>query len=256
MGKEYVYQHSDDGLDLWSKLFTSRIGDGSGSPYQCYEDLLELLVELNRGKDMIDIGAGHGAAIAIAKGRVGKLIALEPDKQRYVASFGAYHEPPYCEVINQTSRDFIADNPGRKFQFVLLAMVLQHVATDNCSAIFEDISELLDEDGLALISTTHSPDDIEKFYTSTTHDNGPISREEYDDYARGLLPQTRGLPIRRFSRSDLLNEAHQHFDVLYWAPFMYFRPALLGRFAAMYNTSTEALRDCANCQLMILRKPG
>jgi ubiquinone/menaquinone biosynthesis C-methylase UbiE len=239
------------------RYFTSRIGDGRGNHERDYLDILDLLIELKRGGSFLDIGCGWGRMIVRAAGKMNEIVGLEPDPAlcQEARQIVAEREVPSCHIVGQTSFEYMADNPGKVFDLVLLSMVLQHVSTDMCRRLIEDTARLVKTDGLVVLATSHASEATKGFtYEEALAGERHLSPEVYDRYAENTDEQEKGLPMRRLSREELLALVSPHFDVLLWRPFSYIRPEKCSAFARSLDVSPEEIRDVALLQVVVLRK--
>lgn len=252
--QDYRYNETDDGLALWGRNFTSRIGDGDGDHEQAYLDTLDLVFELKRGGSLIEIGSGFGRIVGMAVPKMSFVVGLEPDYDRYRYCHDSYHDPPRCQILRSMSGDYIRVHPDARFDVVVISMVLQHVATDVCRQLLADAHTLVKSDGVVVIATTHGPASAIRYTTSGAGpDDAPLSREAFDAYAKAIADQDRGIPVRRFTRDELIDLVSSDFEVLHWEQFSYIRPDKLGYFAARLGVSAGELTDVGDSQFLILR---
>lgn len=188
----------------------------------------------------------------MAIARMAEVVALEPDVARCKFVHDAFHSPPEVTILNSMSKDYIEANPGKKFDLINLSMVIQHVPTTVCTELMKDISMLLSNEGVAVISTTHGVERTRGFRLSKAPDR--ISRADYNKYAESIEEQTSGLPVRRFSRQDLEQEVAPFFEIIQWTQYCYYRPEKVGWFCANLQAEPEDLVDVANSQFVIVRK--
>ncbi len=249
----YRYNETDDDLALWGRNFTSRIGEGDHE--QAYLDALNLIFELRRGGSLIEIGAGFGRIVAMAAPKMATVLGLEPDFERFRYCHETHHDPPGCTILQRMSHDYIRENPGAAFDVVVVSMVLQHLATDVCESLIADAHELVTADGIVVIATTHGPDSTKGFSTSGAGPGeAPLSREAFDEYAKAVGRQNRGIPVRRFSRRELVDLVSERFDILHWEQFSYIRPEKLEFFSERFGVPAADLVDVADSQYLVLRR--
>ena len=150
----YIYNASDEEISDYLRLFTSRIGDGTGDPEEEYLSLLKVIVACKPNARYLDIGSGWGRIIDIVHPSAALLVGLEPDPERFEQCFKTYHDGGRTRIFNTSSLEFRTAYPQERFEVITLSMVLQHVATSVCDQILLDVHELLAPDGLAIIATT------------------------------------------------------------------------------------------------------
>jgi SAM-dependent methyltransferase len=247
----YKYNASDDPLVEFNKCFTSRIGDGNGDPEEALLDTIRLLARATKKPKMLDIGCGLGRIVDLVGKRPASIVAIEADYDRYMDSFNSFRNRDDVEVLNTTSLQYKLDNPGVRFDLITLSMVIQHVSTSICDEILEDIHDLLDAGGLALVSTTLL--DEEKF----TFQNDSNIRDvvAFDAYASSSDDQAYGIPVRQFSRESFLNCLQRaNLRVIQWGQFSYYRPEKLAWFANHFRSPVKALRDLGSSQFAVVER--
>lgn len=252
---KYSYNAKDKDLGRFAENFVSRLGDSSGHHEQDYFDMVRLLLSVKRHGSFLDIGAGIGRITSIAKDIVVETVALEPDEERWLQCYKACHEEPRCQVLRQLSSGYLKDNPGKKFDVIVIGMVIQHISTKDCQALLEDAASLLKPDGVAIIYTTHTADEASGFsYSAATLDEVYISEQEFNRYAEDSANQTKGIPVRRFSKAELLTCLDPYFDVINWRQTSYYREDRLGFFTHRLQVSPEILKDVGNSQFVVVQK--
>lgn len=252
---DYTYKFDDGALKGFNSQFETRVGDNSSHHSSSYLQLLHLLLCLNRDGSVLDIGAGTGRATAIAKEISREVVALEPDKHRWSHCHRDHHNDPSCRVLHQTSGDFRQDHPQKQFDLVIVGMVLQHLATDVCKALLEDVLMLLPRGGIALIYTSHALEETKGFSFSEDHERYYISEEEFNNYANAKpAEQQMGLPVHRFSKQDLIESLPSQLDAIFWQQTAYYRKNRLQSFAKKYQVEPEKLKDTGHQQLLVAQK--
>lgn len=251
---EYQYNADDKLMHKWALNFTNRMGDGTGDHEIAYLDMLNLLIELKRDGAMMDIGGGLGRVTEMATGKISEIVVLEPDLKRFEYCHRAFHDPPTIQVLNQLSSTYIRKNPEKKFDLVVLGMVIQHISTTACNDIIKDVARLLKADGVAIISTTLVPECAQGFsYSNTPHD-AYVPREEFDRYAECSRIQDKGIPVRRFTEAELRSAVESDFDILQWTQFSYYRREKIAWFAKIFKTRVRDLQDVGNSQFVVVRR--
>lgn len=248
---EYVYQDKEATMPTLSAMLTSRMGDETGDHEQAYLDALQLLMAARSEGSMIDIGCGRGRICEAAVGTVREIVALEPDPGR--CNWSRELLAPHTEVSvhNQTSQEYIADNPGKQFDLVVLGMVLQHISTDHCRRLMDDIVTLTRPGGIAVVSTTHALDRAACFTYQHVED-ARISEAEFNAYADDPQAHDKGLPVHRFSRGELAALIPDSLRIVQWNQYSYFRPEFLDRFARVHQVEPAELTNHGNSQYLVL----
>ncbi len=249
----YKYNASDEEISDYLRVFTSRIGDGTGDPEEEYLSLLKVIVACKANARYLDIGSGWGRIIDIVHPSAAVLVGLEPDPERFEHCFKTYHDGARTRIFNTSSLEFRTAYPQERFDVITLSMVLQHVATSVCDQILLDVRELLAPDGLAIIATTQQ--ERERFIFQ--FDKTIQTVEAFDRYALASLDQPFGLPVRYFSKISFQQALERAgLQVVHWGQFSYIRPERLEGFAALSNTTPDAIRDVGDSQYAVVKRPG
>ncbi|MEM9705499.1 MAG: class I SAM-dependent methyltransferase [Pseudomonadota bacterium] len=252
---DYVYNSSDASLKTFRALFTSRIGDRSGSHDQDFIEILELVLALKAGGSVIDVGAGHGRMTPLCLEHMETVVALEPDAARCAALKNAFHDPPKCTVSPEFVSAFAQDKSSASFDVALLSMVLQHVPTDAYPDIVGSISTVLKPGGVLIAATTHAVAETKGFtFEKASPEKQFVEEAEFNAYAHNPEGQTKGIPVRRFDQDAFLEVFSTHFKVALWRQYSYYKLSSLRFFCQLYNVPERVLRDVGNCQYAVLVK--
>jgi protein-L-isoaspartate O-methyltransferase len=247
----YRYNAGDDQMVAWNRNFTSRIGDGSGDPEEEYLATLRFVAACKPRSELLDIGCGLGRVVDVMRHDVASIVGLEPDADRFGTCHASFHDGGRIQIHHCTSADYRAAHPGRRFDIVVVSMVIQHVPTRTCDLILADVPELLADDGIGVIATTQQ--DAERFTFQS--DQTPRSREAFDRYASDSSDQTHGIPVRQFSKASFLAALDRAgLDMVRWGQFSYLRPEKLGWFAKWMGSTTDAIKDVATSQYAVVRR--
>jgi cyclopropane fatty-acyl-phospholipid synthase-like methyltransferase len=250
----YVYTFDDLALERLSGLFESRIGESDGDSEQDFWDMLKLLLYLKSNGVLLDIGAGVGRVTAVAKGIVRETIALEPDRSRWRMCHQYCHQYPQCEVLCQTTTEYHNEHARKKFDLIIVSMVLQHLATNDCDKLLEEVAALLKPDGITLICTTHTLEEAKGFSFSGETEKY-VSEQVFNDYAHSpAANKTKGIPVRRFSKSELLDQVARHLDQIYWRQCAYLNENGIKFYAPMLKVDPQKLRNVGRSQFVVARK--
>lgn len=254
---DYVYNDNDSGMPTLSTKFSSRIGDGSGHHEEAFHDMIKLLAHAVSDGAMADVGCGMGRTTQTAAPIMNEVVALEPDHARWNYTRELVLDYDNVAVLKQTTQSFIAENPEKKFDLVVLGMVIQHLPTYLCTSVLDDIATLTRSGGIAIVSTTHALEKARCFtyqHVNQGRLSASISEEEFNRYAEDTAAQDKGLPVRRFSRSELESAVPKIFDIVHWGQYSYFRPEHLEHFAWLHSVEQEELADMGNSQFLVLKK--
>jgi SAM-dependent methyltransferase len=252
---DYVYNFADQAIKGFNTHFETRVGDNTAHHSSCYFDLLTLLLRIYQQGSVLDIGAGVGRATRIARQISREVVALEPDHARWSLCHEENHVHPGCLVFNQTSREYHYANPARTFDLVIVGAVLQHLATDVCVELLDDVVSLLKPGGVVLIYTSHTLDSTKGFSFSGDSKRFYVSEEEFNEYAKSIpSSQNLGIPVRRFSRSELSELLPDQLDTIFWQQVAYYREDSLQMFADRYQIEPDKLKDTGHQQIFIAQK--
>jgi 2-polyprenyl-3-methyl-5-hydroxy-6-metoxy-1,4-benzoquinol methylase len=250
---EYIYTFDDKALDKLDALFESRIDDNTGDAEKDFWDMAKLLLCIKSKGAVLDIGAGIGRLTSIAKGIVREIVALEPDESRWILCHREHHQPPQCEVLCQTTTEYRRENPAKKFDLIVISMVLQHLATTDCEKLLEEAATLLHPDGLVLIFTTHSLEETKGFSLSGQADKY-VSEQAFNDYANSASSdKTKGIPVRRFSKDELMGAVSRHLNPIYWRQCSYYNEHGVNFFAPILQVEPKKLENVGRSQFVVAR---
>ena len=251
---EYVYTFDDKSLDKLSHLFESRIDDNTGHAEKDFWDMAKLLLCIKSEGALLDIGAGIGRLTSIAKDTISEIVALEPDESRWIECHREHHQPPQCRVLCQTTTDYHSENPEKQFDVIVISMVLQHIATTDCEKLLKETATLLKPDGIVLIFTTHTPEET-KGFSFSGHPDKYLSEQTFNDYAHSPFSEkTKGIPVRRFSRSELHDCVSRYLDPIYWRQCSYYNEHGMNFFASILKIDAQKLKNVGGSQFIVARK--
>jgi ubiquinone/menaquinone biosynthesis C-methylase UbiE len=251
----YRYQFDDSALKRMAGNFESRIGVENENHEEDFFDMLRLLVALKAKGALMDVGAGIGRLTAQAKETVAEIVALEPDQERWQACYDSHHEEPGCLVLQQTTTEYIRNNPGKEFDLIIISMVLQHISTGDCLRLLSEIEALLKDDGIALIYTTHSLEETRGFSLSGDPEAMYMSEQDFNFYAESdPSEQKMGLPVRRISKSELMDVLPSGIKPIYWRQSSFYTKIGLENFSKQLKIAPEKLADVGKNQFLVVEK--
>jgi SAM-dependent methyltransferase len=254
---DYTYNDNDLSMPALSEKFSSRIGDGSGYHEEAFHNIIELLAHAYSEGAMADVGCGMGRTTQTCAPIVKELVALEPDVKRWEYTRDLVQKHNNVAVLNETTQNYISRHPGKQFDLVVLGMVVQHLPTHVSKAVMKDILTLTRQGGMAVVSTTHALEKARCFTYQHIAQGEPrpkISEEEFNRYAADVSSQVNGLPVRRFSRSDLESIVPNGFEIVSWGQYSYCRPEFLDYFAWLDGVKPDELADVGNSQFLVLKR--
>ncbi len=252
---DYTYHFDDSAIDRFNEILENRLGDRSGFHEQEFFDILALLLAINRHGSCLDVGAGVGRITSIAIESVSDVVALEPDESRWRECHRHFHREGACEVLCQTTSEYIQRNPDKRFSLIIVSMVIQHLATAATEQLMRDIATLLQPNGIAIVSTTHTIEVAKGFSLSGDPDRVYIEKDEFNAYAgQPSLAQKMGLPVRRFSKNDLFEEVQAvGLKTILWRQTSYYKPNGAAFFANRLGVDAQVLKDVGNSQFVVVQ---
>ncbi len=254
---DYIYNDQDLAMPILSEKFSSRIGDGSGHHEEAFHDMLLLLAHVYSEGAVADIGCGMGRTTQAIAPIVKEVVSLEPDVTRCEYTRMLVRNYRNVRVLNETGRDYIARHPGKHFDLVILGMVVQHLPTYVTTSVLDDMLVLTKRGGLAVVSTTHALESARCFSYQNVDHGKPrpkTTEEEFNRYAADTASQDKGLPVRRFSRSEFESIIPHGFEIVLWGQYSYCRPEYLDYFAWLDGVAPQELADVGNSQYLVLRR--
>ena len=253
--KDSVYHFDDRDVDKLANVLESRIGDNSGDHEEEFHDIVKFLLSSRCNGSVLDVGAGIGRISALAKTIIRETVALEPDESRWKDCHHNHHQPPSCQILCQTTTDYLQQNPGKQFDLVIISMVIQHLSTSACDNLLRETASLLKPDGIAAIFTTHTLEETKGFSFSGDPDRVYVSQEEFDTYAASNpSEQTNGLPVRRFSKNELIDSASKYLEPIFWRQCSYYNENGQRFFASRLQIEPEKLKDIGNSQFVLVKR--
>ena len=249
---DYKYTSEDSELAGYAGKFHSRIGTAGGNHEADFFETVEMLAAIYRDGSLLDIGAGVGRLTGLVSGIVEETVALEPDRGRWEICRKAMANSPTCEVLNMTTTEYIAAHPHKKFDVVVIGMVLQHLSTATCQQLLAEAASLLSKNGVCVVFTTHALDRTRGFsYAKADEDERYLDREVFDRYASDHRLQAKGLPVRRFSKAELLDCLTPEFDVILWRQTSFYGDDIRPWFAQRLGVAPDDLKDVGNSQFVV-----
>lgn len=204
-----------------------------------------------------DVGCGMGRTTQAIAPIVEEVVSLEPDVIRWEYTRDLVQKHNNVTVLKETTQDYIARHPAKQFDLVILGMVVQHLPTHVTKALMDDIFTLTKSGGIAVVSTTHALGKARCFTYQHVAQGEPrpkTSEDEFNRYAADTGAQDRGLPVRRFSRSEFESIVPSGFEIVSWGQYSYCRPEHLDYFAWLDGVAPDELADVANSQYLVLKR--
>jgi hypothetical protein len=158
-------------------------------------------------------------------------------------------------VLQQTTTEYIRNNPSKEFDLIIISMVLQHISTGDCLRLLSEIEALLKDDGIALIYTTHSLEETRGFSLSGDPEAMYMSEQDFNFYAESdPSEQKMGLPVRRISKSELMDVLPSGIKPIYWRQSSFYTKIGLENFSKQLKIAPEKLADVGKNQFLVVEK--
>jgi len=254
---DYTYNDNDSAMPGLSQKFSSRIGDGSGHHEELFHNMVLLLAHACSEGSAADVGCGMGRTTQAIAPIMKEVVSLEPDVTRWEYTRDLVHAYSNVKVLNETTQGYISRHRGKQFDLVILGMVVQHLPTHVTKAVFNDILTLTKRSGIAVVSTTHALEEAKCFTYQHVAKGKPrpkTSEDEFNRYAADTSSQDKGLPVRRFSRSEFESIVPPDFEIVFWGQYSYCRPEYLDYFAWLDGVAPHELADVGNSQYLVLKR--
>lgn len=171
-------------------------------------ETVSALREKDDEKRLLDVGCGKGRLLQVFAPYVDTITAVEPDLSRFAEASqqGINISSDYSKDVNVIHGDISSVEPYLKFDVILSSHVLQHITRSMTKELMESMSDKLEEDGLLILTTTHTTGE-DQFFKEEWKDGmrscQPITAESFDQLfsAEGILP------VRIFSENTIVKLA-------------------------------------------------
>lgn len=192
---EYNYPDKND-------LITSKLIKKS-SAYEKYWNKSEhrLLKYISRNirsnGSFLDVGCGFGRLLTEFQPYFTNIVGIEPDINRYKKALenidNELLNKNKVEILNTNIEDMECD---KKFDLILCSHVIQHIETEKAKRVVCKMGEMLSENGILVILTSHSTTGHEYYSEAFIKDN-IIHENKISEYSFNKLVTEQGtLPIR------------------------------------------------------------
>lgn len=244
----YKYILDDSTLSEFEKCFYNKYTT-TLHPQQPYFDML--VNNVNSDTTFLEIGCGQGRIFKSVRPVVKSYVGLEPDKDRYKDCLGLLEEANTNHAFyDMFSHEYIAVYPEKKFDFVCISHVIQHVSTQTAHNILKDAYNLLNINGKLIVSTTCVPNEIYTYNQNNISD----SVINFDLYCT-QNEIYNGLPVHMFTKISLekyLNDSN--FTIVNYEQYEFIKGNKLPWFSSIYHTSIDSLRNIGMSQVALCIK--
>ncbi|CAE8659547.1 unnamed protein product, partial [Polarella glacialis] len=228
----------------------------SQDPEGVYFYELDKIVERKANGSFIDCGTGHGRMLKRYGARFRRVVAIDPDatliQDTEKSLSNSVPKHPDLSFHTTGAAEF---ETLERFDFALLSMVLQHATTKQAKLLMAALGKLLEEDGLAVISTTHVEEGAAFFIADTGE---RIPEIDFDlQVALRTLSKTHQFPTRYWTKSQLEEViVHSGLEVVDHVRFTYntFEYAAKSWRADTKARSFVNLRDVPSSQMFVVRR--
>lgn len=196
---EYEYPDTDDRLTV--RMIEEK------EPYEGYwerseEEVFSHAENFLTGEEisMLDIGCGDGRLFERFKTQVDEIKGLEPDPGRIEKA----KDRDTDMDVDLVSEGFLEADLQSEFDLIVCSHVLQHVETRNLERFAEKLYSKLEEEGILVITTSHSTlrDDI--FLKSYLEDDVLIEERISEREFNSLITNDENiLPVHLFTLDSL-----------------------------------------------------
>jgi 2-polyprenyl-3-methyl-5-hydroxy-6-metoxy-1,4-benzoquinol methylase len=154
---------------------------------------------------LLDAGCGTGRLLPTFAPHFPRVVALEPDLQRFEEAKTNLMRLGLGEKVDLENVSVEEFGPSKKIHVILFNHVLQHVGCDHIDGIMRKFRDIQNAGGLLLLSTCHSCKSVDyftkAFVVDSRHAEEEISREEFDSLT--VSRQQGVLPSHFFSKTSL-----------------------------------------------------
>lgn len=154
---------------------------------------------------LLDVGCGLGRLFGFFAGFVGRIEALEPDRQRYCM---ALQEAQRVEKSRGISVSVMNDVLGKNqndnsYDVILSSHVIQHLGTRQTEELIQTMSQKLKKDGLLILMTTYAHDDQERYFCESWENDRRVNREVTKEEFETVFYLGSELPVRMFAKEAI-----------------------------------------------------
>ena len=246
--QNYKYILDDSTLSEFEKCFYNKY-DSTLHPQQPYFDIL--VNSVNSYTTFLEIGCGQGRIFKSIRPFVKSYVGLEPDKERYKDCLELFEESnTNHDFYNMFSHEYLAAYPEKKFDFVCISHVIQHVSTQTAHNILKDAYNLLNVNGKLIVSTTCVPNEIYTYNQNNISD----SVINFDLYCTNN-ESYNGLPIHMFAKDTLEKYLHDsNFTVINYEQYEFIKEKNIPWFSCIFHTSIDRLCSIGMSQVALCIK--
>lgn len=205
VNEEYHYPDSDDKITLLTikSLLTPNEHYWDESEKHIITEIQRMIAP--RSQAMLDAGCGTGRLLPDFANLFSEVVGIDADPIQLTKAVellqGYKHLQDRISLVCSNILDYY---PNRKFDFILVSHILQHVSTSDIDKILYSISSLLSENGFAAILTNHSCEPQDYFeLEQIVHDNVVSSRTDENTHNTLVNNKSQILPIHYFTEQNL-----------------------------------------------------
>lgn len=152
---------------------------------------------------LLDAGCGQGRLIPVFERFFSKILALEPDLQRFGEAVKLVKQTGLGEKVELVNAS-IEDMPEGEFNAILCSHVLQHISLAATEEVFRKFQQNLADRGVLILLTCNSSRE-EDFFTKSFFEKGKWHEQEIskEGFERLVVNQVGELPARFFSLNTI-----------------------------------------------------
>ena len=208
--RNYVYPDHND------KVTTKMIDEkeslkGSGYWKRSEQNIINKMkdqIEKNTKKEalsFLDAGCGNGRLLPEFEKYFKNILLIDPDKNRIQSAKELVDKLNLSDKVTCKTLSIESINLSQKFDVILCNHVLQHVHTKKIRSILEKLYEILNENGLLLLTTCNSKKN-KGYFVKQYVKNSKLTEEIINEDEFNILTDKKEeLPIHFFDKGNLIN---------------------------------------------------
>jgi SAM-dependent methyltransferase len=204
----YHYPDTDDFLTI---KFISQLE--KNEPYWAESEtfindlIINHLSKLNKKGQLhfLDAGSGKGRLLPVFEKYFHRMIAIEPDPDRYMNTVDLINKKGLqtkITAVNESAEHF---SVSERFDLILSSHVIQHIHTETVIPMLKNLKGHLSEHGIIALTTCHSVSDKDYFGKNYLKDGKPVRELITQEEFNALVEGDGMLPIHFFNSNRLIS---------------------------------------------------
>lgn len=176
-------------------------------------DLMKRLIKKHLGTrrgSLLDAGCGNGRLLKSFSPYFNRILAIDPDYDRLSLARTFVEKEGLSQKVILKDIPIEALDEREKFDVIICSHVIQHVNTSNISKILSKFGNILAEEGLLLITTTHSTIGEDFFVKDFLEDSKFVEEYITEEDFNSLVTKVGQLPIHFFYRGTIEQALMHH----------------------------------------------